>query len=537
MRFSTWLAGLGLCVCATALQAQDSFTGAGFFLKNVTPAGAPAYQSFVKTIQQTPNVTAVFIDYREPITSAGAYDHKWSNNANWSARNFAQLCRTLKRVDAAGRPNLIPIISVGLTDEPTAFRQRLPAGHPDRGRYHEAAAVAMMNDISKGKYNAVWTAILDAYRNNGFNKFYLRIGWEQNGNWYGWRVRNEATRAAYVAAWRRVADLAHTYAATHAMTIETVWSPAASYANYGMPETSSYPGDQYVDIIGPDAYSPIWNPTRASAGNGFFDWSSKRTVTLAEWFANRVNRRHIWDHPASDYYNPTRGWGLPAALDFAREHNKRFALSEVGTGNKGMTTAAGGPADEGDYPHYVAERLSAAVQRGLQLEFVDLWAEATGTDGLTFLSGARPKEAAGWKAFMNTMAGIHTKKNIALRKRVYASSSRDAGSAASKAVDGKPATSWTTNGKVSQWLQVDLGQRFTLSRVRLRWNAGFASSYQIQTSLDAKTWKNVLVTSTANGGVDDLVGLHASGRFLRIVMLRRPPQAKHYSLQEFEVYP
>jgi hypothetical protein len=47
-----------------------------------------------------------------------------------------------------------------------------------------------------------------------------------------------------------------------------------------------------------------------------------------------------------------------------------------------------------------------------------------------------------------------------------------------KAVDAQTATSWTTNANVSQWLQVDLGQRFTMSRVRLRWNAAFAPSYQ-----------------------------------------------------------
>jgi len=559
MKLSTWFTGLGLCVCAAALHAQDStqniaqssspeqYAGTGFFFRNVTPSGgAPNYQAFVKVIQHTPNVTAVFTDYREPISSPGAYDQKWSNNASWTARNLAQLCRSLQRVDAAGKPTIVPIVSVGLTDDPTAFQLALPTGNPARGKYNEAAAVAMMQDIAKGKYDVddrangrsrVWSAIFDAYRNNGFDKFYLRIGWEQNGHWYGWRVRNEATRAAYVAAWRHVADLAHTYAAAHAITIETVWSPTASYANYGVAETASYPGDEYVDIIGPDTYSPIWNPTRNSGGNGYFDWSSKRTVTLAEWFANPVNRRHIWDYPTSDYWNATRGWGLPAALSFARAHNKRFALSETGTGNKGITTAAGGPADEGDYPHYLAERLSAAIGQGLRLEFVDVWAEATGSDGATFLGGARPREAAAWKALLNTLAAIHTQRNVARGKRVYASSVVAAGNGGDKAVDGRADTSWTTNNNPSQWLQVDLGQGYTIARVRLRWNAAFAPSYQIQTSADAKTWRNAFVTNTANGGVDDLIDLHASGRYVRIVTRQRAPRASNYSLQELEVYP
>ena len=539
MKLAICLTGLALCACATVLQAQDTYAGAGFFIKNVTPnAGAPLYQSFVKVIPHPPQVTAVFIDYRDPMIGAGANDKQWSNNARWSAGNLARLCSSLERVDANGHPTITPIVSIGLTDEPTAFQRTLPANDPQRGKYNEAAAIHMMQDVAQGKYDVrVWTAILDAYRNNGFQKIYLRIGWEQNGTWYGWRVRNEATRAAYVAAWRHVADLAHSYAATHAITVATVWSPTASFANYGFAETLSYPGDEYVDVIGPDAYSPIWTATRSTTGNGYFDWSSKRTVSLEQWFANPANRRHVWDHPTSDYWNPTRGWGLPAALEFARAHNKPFALSETGTGNKGTKTQAGGPADEGDYPHYVAERLSAAIQQGLQLEFVDLWAEATGSDGKTFLSGARPREAAGWQAFMNTLAAIQTRKNVAVGKRVYVSSARDSKSGGARAVDGRVATSWITNGNASQWLQVDLGQHYTVSRVRLSWDASFAPSYQIQISADAKQWSDVFHTGTANGGVDDLVGLHANGRYVRIVLLQRAPTAKSYSLQELEIYP
>ena len=547
MQFKPWLLGLALCACASTVSAEDQFAGTGLFLRGVAPkVGAPNYRSFVKLIKQQPNVTAVFIDYREPIASAGQYDAKWSNNAAWTARNLATLCSAphLNRVDANGKPTIIPIVSVGLTDEPTSFQLALPTGHPDRGKYHEAKAVAMMRDVANGRYDVndaargksrVWPAIFDAFRTNGFNKIYLRIGWEQNGNWYGWRVRNEATRAAYVAAWRHVADLAHSYAATHAMTIQTVWSPTASYANYGMGEEASYPGDAYVDIIGPDAYSPIWNPTPAPGG-GFFDWSSRRTVTLAQWFGNAANRKRIWDHPTADYYNPNRGWGLPAALAFARAHDKPFALSETGTGNKGMTTAAGGPIDEGDYPLYVAERLSAAMREGLRLEFVDVWAEL-GPDGKSFLGGTRPREAAGWREALSTLAAVGGNKNTARGKRVYASSAQQPATAAGKAVDGQASTSWVTNANASQWLQVDLGKRSSVSRVRLNWAAAYAASYQIQTSLDAKAWTTVFRASAANGGVDDLVGLKASGRFVRLVAEQPAPKVKGYALREIEIYP
>ena len=546
MKFSTGLMSLVLGACATATQAQDQYAGAGFYIKNVTPSiGAPAYQSFVNVVGQKPNVTAVFLDYRDPIANP-VTDKNWSRNAQWSAGNLARLCSAeyLNRLDASGRPAIIPIVSVGLTDDPTVFQLTLPVGNPERGKYNETAAVAMMNDVASGRYDLddaargsyrVWPAIFDAYRNSGFAKIYLRIGWEQNGNWYGWRVRSEATRAAYIAAWQHVADLAHSYAAANAMVIETVWSPSASYANYGVGEESSYPGDAYVDIVGPDAYSPIWNVTRAINGSGYFDWALGSSVTMAEWLANPVNRRHIWDYPASDYWNQTRGWGLPAAIAFARAHNKRFALSETGTGNQGVTTSGGGPIDEGDFPLYLAERLSGAIAQGLRVEFVDVWAEATGPDKLTFLGGARPLEAAAWRDFMSSMAAIH--KNIALGKRVIASSAANSSTVAAKAVDGLAATSWVTNSNLTQWLQIDLGQHYTVTRVKLNWDAAYAARYQIQTSLDAKSWATIYNTTGANGAIDDLVGLNGSGRYIRIVPSQFAPQATGYSLREFEVYP
>ena len=300
----------------------------------------------------------------------------------------------LNRLDAEGRPTLIPIVSVGLTDDHSAYQLKLPADNPARGAYSEAAAVAMMNDVAQGKYDLddaangryrVWPAILDAFKNQGFRKIYLRIGWEQNGNWYGWQVRSEATRLAYIAAWRHVADLVHAYASANGMTIETMWSPSASYANYGMSEESSYPGDSYVDIIAPTAYSPIWNATRSRDRTAYHDWGSGLNVSLAQWLANPINRRRIWDYPSADYWNSSRGWGIPAVIDFALARSKRFAFSETGTGNFGVTTAGGGPVDEGDYPIYLGERLAAAIAKGLQVEVVEIWPQATGSDRRTFL--------------------------------------------------------------------------------------------------------------------------------------------------------
>jgi hypothetical protein len=546
--------GVGAHAQQVDLSAQiplaQQYDKIGFFVGEATPALAvPQYRAFVDTVGQIPNSTNIFVDYREPIWSPGTYDAKWRNNATWAAGNLAALCSAehLNRLDAEGRPTLIPIVSVGLTDDPTAYQLKLPADNPNRGSYSEAAAVAMMNEVAQGKYDLddaangryrVWPAILDAFKNKGFRKIFLRIGWEQNGNWYGWQVRSEASRVAYIAAWRHVADLAHAYARANGMTIETMWSPSASYANHGISEESSYPGDEYVDIIAPTAYSPIWNATRSRDRTAYHDWSTGQNVSLPTWLANPVNRRQIWDYPTADAWNPKRGWGVPAAINFALARSKPFGFSETGTGNFGVTTSGGGPVDEGDYPIYLGERLSAAVAQGLQVELVEIWAQATGSDRLTFLSGARPLEATGWKDFGRMMAAAQSPTNLAKGKRAYPSTTESSTFSAAKVTDGSTSSMWRSKaGTDKQWIYVDLGHRYTISRVRLNWDAAYASEYTIQVHVSGNTWQTIYRTVDGNGGMDEIRGLSAVGRQIRVFATKRGSALRHYSLREFEIYP
>jgi hypothetical protein len=536
-------------VCAFTAHAQDQFGGTAFFIGDPTPAKAePRYDAFVRIVKQRPRSTNVFIDYHEPIWSSDISDAQWSKNATWAAEQLALLCseQYLNRLDAEGDPNLRPMASIGLTDDRHAYQLNLSSSDPNYGKYSEAAAVRMMNDIANGKYDVndpaagrhrVWPAILDAFRNKGFRKLYLRIGWEQNGNWYGWQVRSESTRTAYVAAWRHVANLAHNYAIAYGMTIETVWSPTASYTNYGIPEQSSYPGDSYVDIIAPTAYSPIWNATRSPDKTAYYDWGSGLNVSLAEWLARPVNRRRVWDYPAADYWNPQRGWGIPAAISFAISHGKPFGFAETGTGNAGVTTRGGGPIDEGDYPLYLARRLASGVHKGLQLRMVEIWAQPSGSDGATFLSGLRPLEATGWKEFGGIMAAVQAQKNVAKGRPTYASSTQS-GYPAAYATDGSTSTHWASvAGDDTQWIYVDLGQRYPVSRVRLAWDASHASEYTIQTLTSGTTWTTIYNTTAGDGGVDDIRGLSGFGRYVRIFTHKRGTLLKNYSLREVEVYP
>ncbi len=114
-----------------------------------------------------------------------------------------------------------------------------------------------------------------------------------------------------------------------------------------------------------------------------------------------------------------------------------------------------------------------------------------------------------------------------------ASSTENAGTPASAAVDGNTATRWSSAFSDPQWIQVDLGATATVDQVVLRWEAAYATAFQIQTSGNGGTWTTVYSTTTGTGGTQTL-DVTATGRYVRMYATAR---ATGYgvSLWEFQV--
>ncbi|WP_433112712.1 ThuA domain-containing protein [Micromonospora sp. CA-246542] len=127
-----------------------------------------------------------------------------------------------------------------------------------------------------------------------------------------------------------------------------------------------------------------------------------------------------------------------------------------------------------------------------------------------------------------------TGTNLAKGKPARASSYEGAFVAAN-AFDGVAGTRWGSAFGDPQWIDVDLGATYALSRVKLTWEAAYGSAYQIQTSTDGVTFTAIRTVTGGDGGVDDLTGLTGSGRYVRLLGTGRGT-AWGYSLYEFEVY-
>jgi hypothetical protein len=123
---------------------------------------------------------------------------------------------------------------------------------------------------------------------------------------------------------------------------------------------------------------------------------------------------------------------------------------------------------------------------------------------------------------------------ISQGKTTTASSTENAGTPASAAVDGNTGTRWSSAFSDPQWIQVDLGAKATVSQVVLNWEAAYAKAFQLQVSDNGTAWTTVYQTTTAAGGIQTL-NVTGAGRYVRMNGTTRATQYG-YSLWEFQIF-
>jgi chitinase len=127
--------------------------------------------------------------------------------------------------------------------------------------------------------------------------------------------------------------------------------------------------------------------------------------------------------------------------------------------------------------------------------------------------------------------------NAALNKTATASSVEETGFEAYKAFDGNAtSTRWSSAYTDTEWVKIDLGALQNVSRVVLKWENAYATSYRIETSADNATWAVQKTVTAGVGGVEDLSFATVSARYVKMAGVKRATEYG-YSLWEFEVYP
>lgn len=125
-------------------------------------------------------------------------------------------------------------------------------------------------------------------------------------------------------------------------------------------------------------------------------------------------------------------------------------------------------------------------------------------------------------------------QNLAIGKTAV--SSTDLGANTAGLVnDGNATTRWeSVHGSDAEWIYIDLGKSYDISRVVIDWEPAYASEYQLQVSNDASSWTTVTTVQKSNPN-DDNLNLNVSSRYVRMLGVDRGTNYG-YSIFEFEIY-
>lgn len=103
------------------------------------------------------------------------------------------------------------------------------------------------------------------------------------------------------------------------------------------------------------------------------------------------------------------------------------------------------------------------------------------------------------------------------------------------AFDGDGQSRWASQSAGRpQWLQIDLGKPTQIDGIVIQWEHAYAAEYQVQESEDGKAWKTLYAKKDGKGGREEIGGLSARARFVRIYCTKPGPHGL-YSIWEVDL--
>jgi hypothetical protein len=125
-------------------------------------------------------------------------------------------------------------------------------------------------------------------------------------------------------------------------------------------------------------------------------------------------------------------------------------------------------------------------------------------------------------------------RNLALNRPIFASSFANRLRSPGQAVDGSLLSRWSTRSTDPQWLAVDLGDTWQVSRVRIAWELAYADTYRVDLSTDGRSWTSVWQTRAGLGGTVGIPLGDATARYVRVYGVK-PAGPFGFSIRELDV--
>ncbi len=278
-------------------------------------------------------------EYTNPASAAGMASAAWdyANGFAWGNANGVPLSCVLTAVELASPAN------------GASFSANIPA----------------LQDVIAGQWDTYYQQVVQQFAGNGCKLLYVRVRWEENGNWYvGWQGRSQQYQwTTWVAAFEHVANVLHAAGQTYGITVKVILNPSAivSSGAYALGVT---PSRGTVDIAGLDPYSSyIQGDHRRSAA-----------PAPARPRSTPPGIRRLARPRASLSRNPQVPAPTAGACSTTSNGRSRWAchlaICESGDGTGG---APYGFANDPDWPTYLASRLAIAASEGVPVEFWSIW--------------------------------------------------------------------------------------------------------------------------------------------------------------------
>lgn len=132
--------------------------------------------------------------------------------------------------------------------------------------------------------------------------------------------------------------------------------------------------------------------------------------------------------------------------------------------------------------------------------------------------------------------GAAAEELLSLNKPVLTSSIESSSFTGAKAVDGSTATRWASaEGVDPQWIRVDLGASYNVTRIRLNWEVAYAKSYRVEFSGDGTSWTTKYTTTSGTAGIKEITTATGTTRYVRVYGTQRGTPYG-YSLWEIEIF-
>lgn len=112
---------------------------------------------------------------------------------------------------------------------------------------------------ARGTYNDHWKKFASSMVSNGCGDTTLRLGWEFNGKFYPWAAGGK--EASFAAYWRQIVD---TIRSVPGQKFIFDWTPLAGSTAANV--EAAWPGSNYVDVLGLDAYDTSTIPASDPQG-------------------------------------------------------------------------------------------------------------------------------------------------------------------------------------------------------------------------------------------------------------------------------